>query len=473
MIVGVLPLIGILGLLTWLRFRVNAWVYETKREKIMNLVQSAWGVLDFYGSQAEAGRMTTAQAQQSAMEALKVMRYGQNDYFWINDLHPRMIMHPFVASLDGKDLSDVKDPTGFRLFVKAAEVCRSRGQGLVEYMWPKPGATAPIPKISFVKLYRPWGWIVGSGIYMDDVKAELRGMLLVLLAGGGLVSSLSLFCAYRMARSIAKPVQFALTELVKGADQVTSAAAQLSSSSRSLAQGATEQAASLEETSTASEEITAITRRNADTSRDVAADMADTSRLASDANQRLGEMVRCMHDIDASGDKITRIIKVIDEIAFQTNILALNAAVEAARGGEAGMGFAVVADEVRNLAQRSATAARETAGLIEESVATSKLGSTKLDQLTSAVCDITAKIEAIKTRSDEVYAGSQEQAKGIEQVSQTIGQMDQLNQRTAAVAEETASTSEELSAQAEAMRGVVGKLEALVQAVKTPSSGRL
>jgi methyl-accepting chemotaxis protein/methyl-accepting chemotaxis protein-1 (serine sensor receptor) len=169
-----------------------------------------------------------------------------------------------------------------------------------------------------------------------------------------------------------------------------------------------------------------------------------------------------MREITGSSDKISKIIKVIDEIAFQTNILALNAAVEAARAGEAGMGFAVVADEVRSLAQRSAQAAKDTSALIEESIAKSNEGGTRLERVAAVIRAITESTVKVKTLVDEVNLGSQEQARGIEQISKAIAQMDQVTQSTAASAEEGASASEELSAQAEAMGHAIQKLTILV-----------
>ena len=175
-------------------------------------------------------------------------------------------------------------------------------------------------------------------------------------------------------------------------------------------------------------------------------------------------MVTSMEEIGASSDKISKIIKVIDEIAFQTNILALNAAVEAARAGEAGMGFAVVADEVRSLAQRSAQAAKDTASLIEDSILKSGEGSRKLGQVAGSIQAITDGAGKVKTLVDEVEASSKEQAQGIEQISKAIAQMDTVTQRTAANAEESASASEELNAQSQALMAVVDQLQTLVGA---------
>ena len=205
-----------------------------------------------------------------------------------------------------------------------------------------------------------------------------------------------------------------------------------------------------------------MTRKNAENSQAVAKLMADTESRVGGANQALDQMVASMSEIDASSDKVAKIIKVIDEIAFQTNILALNAAVEAARAGEAGMGFAVVADEVRNLAQRSAQAAKDTAALIEESIAHSKEGTTGWTRWHEAIRSITASAAQVKMLVDEVSLGSQEQARGIEQIAKAVAQMQQVTQKTAANAEESASASEEMSAQAESMKEFVGELQDVV-----------
>jgi methyl-accepting chemotaxis protein len=270
--------------------------------------------------------------------------------------------------------------------------------------------------------------------------------------------------AFFIVRSINQALTQAVTELSEGAEQVASASGQVSGSSQSLAQGASEQAASLEETSASSEEMASMTRKNAENSQQAAVFMNAVSQRVVDANSTLADMMKSMQEIGASSGKISKIIKVIDEIAFQTNILALNAAVEAARAGEAGMGFAVVADEVRNLAQRSAQAAKDTAGLIEDSISKSAEGSKKLGEVASSIQAITEGAGKVKTLVDEVEASSKEQAQGIEQISKAVSQMDEVTQRTAANAEESASASEELSAQSQALMAVVEQLQAMVGA---------
>jgi methyl-accepting chemotaxis protein len=247
-----------------------------------------------------------------------------------------------------------------------------------------------------------------------------------------------------------------------GAQQVAAAATQVSSAAQGLSRGSSDQAASLEETSASMEEMASMTRHNAENTESAARLMTDVREAVTKSNAALVEMVDSMRSIEEASTRVARIIKTIDEIAFQTNILALNAAVEAARAGEAGMGFAVVADEVRNLAQRSAQAARDTAVLIEESVGRSHAGTAKVETVGQAIRSITETVTRVKGLIDEVSVASRQQAQGIDQVTQAISQMEKVTQSTAATAEESAAASEELSAQAETALGLVAELEQMI-----------
>ncbi len=268
--------------------------------------------------------------------------------------------------------------------------------------------------------------------------------------------------AIRVTRGITRALDRIASGLSDSAGQVAGASRQVATSAQSLSQGSTEQAASLEETSASMEEMAAMTRQNADHAREAATLMGHVERQVGASNGALRAMVGSMASIQDSSARVSRIIKTIDEIAFQTNILALNAAVEAARAGEAGMGFAVVADEVRHLAQRSAQAARDTAALIEESSANAAEGAGTVAQVREAIDGITSSVAQVKTLVDDVSAASAQQAQGIDQVRQAIGQMEHVTQGTAATAEESAAASEELSAQAETTSAFVRDLEAMV-----------
>ncbi len=322
--------------------------------------------------------------------------------------------------------------------------------------------------------------VAASIAEMDKTGLEFRGLQLKLLKESAAASdssqarsrfiSVLLACCLLaigaivviVVRGISRTLRLAIGELSEGADQVAGAATQVSASSQSLAQGSSEQAASLEETSASTEEINSMASKNSENSRDAASLVAQSQHQFIQTNLSLDQMVVAMGEINTQSGKIAKIIQVIDEIAFQTNILALNAAVEAARAGEAGLGFAVVADEVRNLAQRSAQAAKDTASLIQESISKSNEGKTKVDQVAVAIRTITTESAKVKTLVDEVSLGSQEQARGIEQVGKAIVQMERVTQSTAANAEETASAAEELNAQSETLKDVVQRLVAMV-----------
>jgi len=292
----------------------------------------------------------------------------------------------------------------------------------------------------------------------DDVAARVKGLSIALLLAAIGVALIALYTVNRGNRSLR---QYA-ADIADGANQVASAAQQVTAASQALAQGSSEQAATLEETSASAEEINSMTQKNAENARSAATETEAADQLLKETTQRLDQMIGSMNEINASSEKISRIIRVIDEIAFQTNILALNAAVEAARAGEAGMGFAVVADEVRSLAQRCAQAAKDTSALIEESIVRSQGGKVRLDEVAECVRKVVDNASRIKILSGEVHVGSQEQARGIEQIAKAVAQMQRVTQSTAASAEESASAGEEMSAQASGLHNAAKLLNELI-----------
>ena len=258
-------------------------------------------------------------------------------------------------------------------------------------------------------------------------------------------------------------VQSEVSSTLNGnAVQLGSSSAQITATSQSLAEGANEQAASLEETSAALEQMASMTKRNAENARQ-ANELVNQAREAADKGVgNMQTMGAAMEAIKVSSDDIAKIIKTIDEIAFQTNILALNAAVEAARAGEAGLGFAVVADEVRNLAQRCAQAAKETTGKIESSIARTREGVQISTAATETLSEIVMKVRQVEELVTGVASASREQTEGITQVNTAVGQLDKLTQSNAANAEESAAAAEELNSQAEIMKQTVVELMQLV-----------
>ena len=465
-----------------------------RQVEVKNLVDVVYGTLEHYAELAGAGQLSEAQAKQGALSSIKKLRYGDNNYFWINDMNPTMLMHPLKPELNGKDLSASKDPTGKHLFMEMVETVKREGSGFVAYQWSKQGATTSVPKISYVKGFTPWGWIVGSGIYLDDVQAVYQDTIMkegvVLSVVLGLMVLITIFTI----RGIMKPLRSAasstnavasgdftqdiaevksrdeigdlsrtlrtmqarFTEVMRtiktGASEVNKAADQIAQGNTNLSQRTEEQAASLEETASSMEQMTATVKQNADNAREADKLASDARAQAEKGGQVVSEAVAAMGEINVSSKQIADIIGVIDEIAFQTNLLALNAAVEAARAGEQGRGFAVVASEVRNLAQRSAKAAKEIKELIKDSVSKVEDGSRLVDKSGQTLEEIILRVKQVSDIVAEIAAASVEQSSGIEQVNTTIMQMDKVTQQNAVLVQEATVASGAMDEQTHRMQ---------------------
>jgi methyl-accepting chemotaxis protein len=290
----------------------------------------------------------------------------------------------------------------------------------------------------------------------------------VLTLFGAFVAAL---LGFLLTLAITRPINRIVAGMTEGVDQVVSAACQVSSASHSLAEESSEQASSLEETSSSLEEMASMTKQNADNANQAKAMMADAKQIVAKVDGHMGRMAASIEAITRSSEETGKIIKTIDEIAFQTNLLALNAAVEAARAGEAGAGFAVVAGEVRNLALRAAEAARNTSGLIENTIKAVRQGNELTAQTREAFRENVEVSGKVAQLIDEIAAASLEQAQGIAQVNRAVSEMDKVTQATAANAEESASAAEELNAQAAQMQLFVGELAAMV-GVKAGAAAR-
>ncbi|URI11297.1 methyl-accepting chemotaxis protein [Aquincola tertiaricarbonis] len=460
---------------------------DERRQAVRQHVEIAHALVQHLQAQVGNG-LSEADAKAAALAALKALRYNGQEYFWVNDMTPRMVMHAARRQLDGKDLSDTKDPTGKRVFVEFVQAARQPEGGYVDYLWPKPGQDQPVPKVSYVKAFEPWGWVIGTGVYVDTVDAAMLrraassavGALLAgaLLVGLGLLIRRSLLNelggepsqAVDITRQIAAgdltghiPLKAGdqhslmaslsrmrndLGRLVsgvrQGAESVATASAEIAYGNQDLSQRTEQQAGSLQQASSTMEELGATVHSNAEQAR--SAD--DRARAAADIAERGGvavrEVVDTMDRIHQSARRIADIISTIDGIAFQTNILALNAAVEAARAGEQGRGFAVVAGEVRNLAQRSAEAAREIKQLIEASTSQVDEGSHRVNQAGDTIEQVVQAVKQVSEIISGISTASQAQNAGVRQMGGVVTELDRGTQQNAALVEQSAAAAESL-----------------------------
>ncbi len=489
--------LGLLLLGGWAAWESRTTMLSERKGAVQNVVESSYGIVDDYAKQADAGKLTLEQAKQQAMDRLSEMRYPNSGYMIISTAHPVVIMHPVLADLRNKDVSDYADPKGTKMFVEMVRIAQTNGQGFLSYVGRLNGVWAP--KISFVKRFAPWDWYLISGVYMEDINAAFYANLLqyfiVVLVIGGLISlAMTLIIrnvkrslggepgyAARIAETIASGdltsklalraddrnsmlfamhnMQGRLTDTIQqirsGTETITLAAQEISAGNLDLSSRTEEQAASLGETAASMEQLTATVKQTADNARQANQMASSASQIAGEGGTVVQQVVDTMQNIAASSNRVVDIISVIEGIAFQTNILALNAAVEAARAGEDGRGFAVVAGEVRNLAQRSSEAAKEIKGLIEASVHQVDTGRGLVERAGTTMTSIVQAVQRVTDIIGEISAASEEQSRGIEQVNIAITQMDQTTQQNAAMVEQAAAAAQSMEEQSRSLREAV------------------
>ena len=478
-------------------------IIQGKQAALRTAVQSAQSVVTAFQARVAAGTMSEADAKKAARDTIRPARYGSGagDYFFIFTMDAEGVMHPFKPEWEGQAmLGKVKDLSGMDILKAMTDGLRASKDGttFVDTQFPRPGSTAPVPKLQFAMTIPGWNWMIGSGLYMDDVNAQVRAAMLQQLLTGVAVLFAIVGISWLVKRSVfaqlggdpqramdamnevaggnlavelgdapqgslldglkrmVDSMRTTLLQVRSSTDSIGTASSEIATGNQDLSARTEQTASNLQQAASSMEQLTGTVKQSADSARQANQLASSAAEVAARGGAVVSQVVATMDDINTSSKKIADIIGVIDGIAFQTNILALNAAVEAARAGEQGRGFAVVASEVRSLAQRSAEAAKEIKGLIGASVEKVEGGSRLVADAGQTMTEIVGSVKRVSDIIAEITAAAAEQSQGISEVNSSVTQLDQMTQQNAALVEESAAAAESLREQAARLATVVG-----------------
>ena len=461
-------------------------LYKEKQSATKAAVDIAYGMVDKFYERFRAGELTEAQAQLGAKQTIANMKYGEggSDYYWINDYDQIMVVHP-NDKMVGADQSNYKDAKGKFIFLEMTKVATTRGEGFVDYYWyDKNDQSKLVPKLSYVKGFKPWKWVVGTGIYVNDVNEQARNEVLKVLIIVIVAFAIIILCIVFFIKSIiVKPVERIGQTLSNVSDKVASASMQLSEASQELSSSSNEQAAATQESVSAMEEMSSmITQTNefANHSQKIAEEVQSKTQEGDQTMNQLANSMRSIQEVNNQLQSIASIINdisnktnIINDIVFKTQLLSFNASIEAARAGQHGKGFAVVAEEVGNLANMSGSAAQEIRELLERSkkhvteiVENTQKTVTQGQEVTDSALvifnEIAKKINSINEQIHRIVGATKEQSLGVQQTSEAMKQLDTTTKMNTQVATQAATNANDLSQSNKEVHVIVQNLNELI-----------